>query len=73
MAILRNRSAQFKLIPLGIVAVYAVVVVLYAIKTPAWQIPDEPAHYNYVSQVVQTGALPVLKMGDWNNDYLNAI
>ncbi|MHB8625001.1 MAG: DUF2142 domain-containing protein [Aggregatilineales bacterium] len=57
----------------GIVIVYAIVAALYAIKTPAWQVPDEPAHYNYVAQLVQTGALPVLQMGDWDNDYLNAI
>jgi len=56
-----------------IVLAYLVVATLYAIKTPAWQVPDEPAHYNYVAQVAQNGCCPVLKPGDWDNDYLEAI
>ncbi len=56
-----------------IVAGYLGIAALYAIKTPAWQVPDEPAHYNYVAQLVHTGNIPVLQSGDWNNDYLNAI
>src|SRR5690606_31871337 len=45
----------------------------FASRTPAWQIPDEPAHYNYSRQVVETGELPVIEMGDWNQPYLNLI
>ncbi len=56
-----------------IVLVYLAVATLYAIKTPAWQVPDEPAHYNYVAQVAQNGCCPVLKPGDWDNDYLESI
>ncbi|MCC7447743.1 MAG: DUF2142 domain-containing protein [Anaerolineae bacterium] len=56
-----------------IVLAYLVVATLYAIKTPAWQVPDEPAHYNYVAQVAQNGCCPVLKPGDWDNDYLESI
>ncbi|MCB9438322.1 MAG: glycosyltransferase family 39 protein [Anaerolineales bacterium] len=41
----------------------------YATQTPDWQIPDEPAHYNYVRQVVETHQLPVIEMGDWNQEY----
>ena len=26
---------------------------LYATATPAWQVPDEPAHYNYVKYVAE--------------------
>ncbi len=55
------------------VPIYLVIAALYAIKTPAWQIPDEPAHYNYVAQVVKTGAIPSLQPGDWNSAYLESI
>lgn len=55
-----------------IVAVYLVVGTLYAIKTPAWQVPDEPAHYNYIAAVAG-GALPVLQSGDYDADYLETL
>src|SRR3974377_348346 len=56
-----------------ILAVYLVLGVLYAVYTPAWQAPDEPAHYNYVRYLVQNGRFPVLQMGDYPNDYLEQI
>lgn len=56
-----------------IVLAFLVIGALYATKTPAWQVPDEPAHYNYVAQVARNGCCPTLQMGDWDNDYLNAI
>ncbi|MDI6834774.1 MAG: MarR family winged helix-turn-helix transcriptional regulator, partial [Rhizobiaceae bacterium] len=31
--------------------VYLALASLYAIRTPAWQAPDEPAHYNYIRQI----------------------
>ncbi len=31
----------------------------YAWRTPPWNNPDEPAHYNYVAHIVQTGTLPI--------------
>ncbi|MEP7286247.1 MAG: DUF2142 domain-containing protein [Chloroflexota bacterium] len=52
---------------------YLVIAILFAVKTPAWQVPDEPAHYNYVRQVAANGCCPVLQSGDWDNDYLNRI
>ncbi len=45
---------------------------LFAIRTPAWQAPDEPAHYNYVRQLVE-GRLPVIEPGDWDQAYLGEI
>src|SRR5258708_15128283 len=56
-----------------IVLAYLVIDTLYAVKTPAWEVPDEPAHYNYVRQVATNGCCPVIEPGDWDNDYLNAI
>ena len=60
--------------PLAIIlAVYFVLAVLYAWYTPLWQAPDEPAHYNYVRYVVETGSLPFLHPGDYDQDYLDVI
>src|SRR5690242_14773850 len=56
-----------------LVLVYLIIGTLYAVKTPAWQVPDEPAHYNYVRQLATTGELPIIRPGDWDNDYLNKI
>jgi len=46
---------------------------LYAIYTPAWQVPDEPAHYNYVRHLAEMGHLPILRMGDYPHEYLEEI
>ena len=43
---------------------------LYAIYTPAWQMPDEPAHYNYIRQLVEAGCCPRIEAGDWSSAYL---
>src|SRR5512136_1730645 len=56
-----------------IVAVYVVIGTLYAVKTPAWQVPDEPAHYNYVRHIAEGGGLPVLQPGDYDQAYLERI
>ena len=47
-------------------AAYAALALGYAIRTPVWQNPDEPAHYNYVGYVAETATLPELKPGDWD-------
>jgi 4-amino-4-deoxy-L-arabinose transferase-like glycosyltransferase len=38
----------------------------YALGTPQWNNPDEPAHYNYIRHIATTGQLPILQMGDYN-------
>ncbi len=45
----------------------------YAALTPAWETPDEPAHYNYIRYVAGQGALPVLQVGDYNADELERL
>lgn len=45
----------------------------YALKVPKWNAPDEPAHFNYVRHVATTGTLPVLQMGDYNQEYLSEL
>jgi hypothetical protein len=54
-------------------ALYVALAVLYAVRTPAWQAPDEPAHYNYVAQVAAFGCCPVIEDGDWDNAYLETL
>ena len=46
------------IILLVILALYVILGVLYAVRTPAWQAPNEPAHYNYVRFVATTSQLP---------------
>lgn len=46
---------------------------LYATRTPPWQAPDEPAHYNYVRALVENGAFPILQQGDYDQAYLEKI
>ncbi|MCP4360170.1 MAG: phospholipid carrier-dependent glycosyltransferase [Chloroflexi bacterium] len=55
-----------------IVFVYLVVGSLYAVKTPDWQAPDEPAHYNYIRQLAN-GRLPIMELGDYDEEYRSEI
>lgn len=63
----------YKLLLALIVLVYVFVGALYAIKTPDWQVPDEPAHYNYIRQLAEERRLPVLELGDYDQDYLGRL
>lgn len=56
-----------------IIILYLLLASLYAIYTPKWQAPDEPAHFNYIRSIAETGALPVLQSGDYDQDYLEKI
>lgn len=58
---------------LAILGLYFVLGALFAVRTPAWQAPDEPAHYNYVRFVATTGGFPELKMGDYPHGYLEEL
>ncbi len=58
---------------LVLLLVYLLIGTLYALKTPLWQVPDEPAHVNYVLHVARTGTLPVLQPGDYDAEYLDRI
>ncbi len=48
-----------------VIVVYFVLGGMFALRTPAWQNPDEPAHYNYTRQLVQIGVIPKIEPGDW--------
>ncbi len=56
-----------------ILIAYLAVGILYAIKTPPWQAPDEPAHYNYIEYLAENLRFPVLQIGDYPHDYLEEI
>jgi 4-amino-4-deoxy-L-arabinose transferase-like glycosyltransferase len=51
-----------------ILLAYLVAGSLYALYTPDWQAPDEPAHYNYIRQLAG-GRLPVIEPGDYDQEY----
>ena len=55
-----------RLILSGIILAYVALAVGYALGTPPWNNPDEPAHYNYLRHIATTGQLPILQMGDYN-------
>ncbi|MBI3942402.1 MAG: hypothetical protein HY326_05260 [Chloroflexi bacterium] len=56
-----------------VVIAYLAMACAYAFGTPPWQIPDEPAHYNYIRTLGDTRALPVLQMGDYPADYMETL
>jgi hypothetical protein len=49
-----------------ILAAYFALGSVFVLKVPAWETPDEPAHYNYVRQLTQFGVLPVIERGDYD-------
>jgi len=65
-------SPQSFLLLLLLVA-YLLAAGLFAARTPPWQAPDEPAHYNYAAQVARDGCCPVIDAGDWNSAYLDQL
>jgi 4-amino-4-deoxy-L-arabinose transferase-like glycosyltransferase len=57
----------------AIIMLYFALGILYAAYTPAWQAPDEPAHYNYVQYLARQHRFPILKAGDYPAAYLEEI
>ena len=55
-----------------ILIVYLGVGSLYAALVPAWQSPDEPAHYNYVRQLAN-GFFPRMEPSDYDQDYISEV
>ncbi len=49
-----------------IVAGYLALAILYAVRVPTWNAPDEPAHYNVIRSLAVDHRLPVLRPGDYN-------
>ena len=64
---------NFKRVFLTILLGYLTAGTLFARYTPAWQAPDEPAHYNYIRQIVEDGCCPRIETGDWSSEYLSQL
>jgi 4-amino-4-deoxy-L-arabinose transferase-like glycosyltransferase len=56
-----------------ILLLYLALAALFAVYTPAWQAPDEPAHYNYVRYLAENGRFPILQPGDYPHAYLEEL
>jgi len=69
----RDRKLWSRAALATIVFVYCLLGFAYAVETPKWQAPDEPAHYNYVVYLAEQRAFPVLRMGDYPHEYLEQI
>lgn len=68
-----RRSLTLSLL-VAIVVAYLLLGGLYAALTPPWQVPDEPAHYNYVAQISGAGrCCPVMTPSDWDAPYLDEL
>lgn len=52
---------------------YVTAATLFAVVTPDWQNPDEPAHYNNIAYIAAGHGLPVLREGDYDQEYLGAL
>lgn len=56
-----------------IAVTYILIAAAFAALTPAWQAPDEPAHYNYIAHIVAERRIPIIEMGDWDQAYLDTL
>jgi len=52
-----------------ILIVYLALGTAFALETPTWQAPDEPAHYNYIQFIAEKHALPILHKGEYDQAY----
>ena len=57
----------------AIIAVFFIVGALYVVNTPTWQVPDEPAHYNYIRSFAEGDGFPVMEPGDYDQAYLSRL
>jgi 4-amino-4-deoxy-L-arabinose transferase-like glycosyltransferase len=74
MASVSNRlPASVAILLIALVAAYVAIGALYAALTPAWQVPDEPAHYNYVRSLARGRRFPILEHGDYDQAYLDRL
>jgi hypothetical protein len=56
-----------------ILLIYLGAGVLYAVMTPNWQAPDEPAHYNYIRHFATEKNFPELVVGCYDQVYLSQL
>lgn len=63
-----SRTAA-NLVLIVILIAYLSIGTAFALQTPAWQAPDEPAHYNVVKSIAVKHELPTLQIGDYDQTY----
>lgn len=68
-----DRFNQASIVLALIIIAYLVLGTAYALGTPKWQAPDEPAHFNYIVYLADNHRFPVLQRGDYPHAYLEAI
>jgi 4-amino-4-deoxy-L-arabinose transferase-like glycosyltransferase len=68
-----DRLSRLNTPVVALLLTYLVIASLYTVRTPDWQAPDEPAHYNYIAQIVSDGCCPVIEVGDWDQAYLEQL
>ena len=73
LAALWPRAAGERAALAALLLAYLLLAAAFAALTPAWQNPDEPAHYNYAAQVARAGCCPVIELGDWDSAYLDEL
>lgn len=56
-----------------ILVAYLIVGTFFAALTPRWQVPDEPAHYNYIASLAQGNGFPVMEAKDYDQRYLERL
>ena len=57
----------------AVVVAYLAAATLFAVRTPDWQVPDEPAHYYYIAHIASGAGLPVLQPGDYDQERLDLL
>ena len=60
---MRHSRSKYTRVALAILFIYTVLAVMYSLSVPAWEAPDEIAHYTFIKQLRQTGQLPVQTIG----------
>lgn len=68
-----NSSPRSRVLLSVLIAVYVAIGALYAVLTPVWQVPDEPAHYNYIRALAAGEGFPVIERGDYDQGYLDRL
>ena len=68
-----SQPVSVRITYIAILISFLIIGTLFAWRVPDWQAPDEPAHYNYIAEVASGELLPVIEMGDWDNDYLEEL
>jgi 4-amino-4-deoxy-L-arabinose transferase-like glycosyltransferase len=66
-------SSNVRVLLVIIIAAYTVIGILYATLTPTWQVPDEPAHYNYVRALAEDLVIPIIEPGDYDQTYISRL